>query len=160
MTNTEALAGSALCRYIEDEDVELVYGISAVQELSAGQNVFCEGDPGGSLFVLLTGKVDVWKKAGASEMKHLATLGAGEIIGEISLVDSSPRSALVTTASPCTLLELTRRALMGLLRTQPIVAARILWAILETVSLRLRDMNSEAVRWQIHELACLPKADI
>lgn len=160
MNTVEALAASIVCRYIEDDDVEFIHAAGTISELAAGKTLFCEGDPGGSLFVILSGKLQIWKKAGPSDLLLLATLGPGEILGEISLVDISPRSALATAETAATLFELNRRDVMNLLRSRPVAAGRILWAILETLSLRLRDMNAEVVRWNVDQARDLPNADI
>lgn len=159
MDTVEALAGSIICRYIEDEDVATIHASGAMRDYPANCTLFSEGDPGGSLFVILSGKVAVWKKAGPSDQRLLATLLPGDIIGEISLVDASPRSALALTVSECKMFELSRRDLMAVIRSRPATAAKVLWAILETVSLRLRDMNAESVRWNLEGGRDLPKLD-
>ncbi|MBI3892016.1 MAG: cyclic nucleotide-binding domain-containing protein [Candidatus Wallbacteria bacterium] len=161
METLEALAGSILCRYIEDDDVRVIHGTGKVSSVPAGQTLFDEGDSGGSLFVLLGGTVEILKAVDGAPARKLATLHPGDIIGEISLVDASPRSAGARTATDCTLFEFSRRDLMGVLRSQPGIAAKILWAILETVSLRLRDMNELTLRWNLDGGRDLPKkADI
>ncbi|MBI4868583.1 MAG: cyclic nucleotide-binding domain-containing protein [Candidatus Wallbacteria bacterium] len=161
MNTLEALAGSILCRYIEDEDVRQIHATGKVAQISAGQPLFTEGDEGGSLYVILTGTVDILKASTGGAARKLATLHPGDLIGEISLVDASPRSASAVTASDCTLFEFSRRDLMGIIRSHPGIAAKVLWAMLETVSLRLRDMNDLTLRWNLNGGRDLPsKADL
>ncbi|MBI2943455.1 MAG: cyclic nucleotide-binding domain-containing protein [Candidatus Wallbacteria bacterium] len=161
MNTLEALAGSILCRYIEDEDVELIHSTGKVAQVPSGQALFAEGDEGGSLYVILTGSIDIRRASNGGDDRKLATLHPGDLMGEISLVDASPRSAGAMTTSDCTLFEFSRRDLMGILRSHPQIAAKVLWAILETVSLRLRDMNDLTLRWNLHGGRDLPsKADL
>jgi NADH:ubiquinone reductase (H+-translocating) len=57
-----------------------------------GEIVFNEGDTGDSLFMILSGRVEVLKRFG-SELELVGTLGAGEYFGEMALLGRRPRSA-------------------------------------------------------------------
>lgn len=153
----ESLAGSMLCRYLEEGDIDELFQAGRMVEISEGEDLFAEGDPGGVLYVILQGKLKVWVTAG-DHRKELAHLRTGEIIGEISLVDASPRSASATASMDTTLYALQRRGLLGMLRSHPVPAAKVLWAIMETVSWRLRNVTEEMVEWEQADHA--PKADL
>ena len=62
------------------------------QHFRAGENIFLEGDQGGSVYLIDKGKVEISKKADYEKV-ILATLGWNEIFGEMALVDNNPRSA-------------------------------------------------------------------
>src|SRR5687768_15121257 len=62
------------------------------RELAAGQWLFREGDPGDCAFVIESGSVLVFRER-QGERLPLATLKAGDLIGEMSLIDQLPRSA-------------------------------------------------------------------
>ena len=62
-----------------------------------GETVFNEGDPGDAMYMVYDGTLDVSSGAGV-EFSHLASLGPGEIFGEMALVDAKPRSATVIAA--------------------------------------------------------------
>lgn len=76
-------------------------------EVEAGTDLIHEGHEGRGLFVLLDGHADVWKRDG-DEKVLLATLGPGDVFGEISLLLDEPTTATVTAAGRATVLVLTK----------------------------------------------------
>ena len=62
------------------------------QEVPAGELVFEEGEVGELAYLIVSGQVEIFRSSGNNE-RVLATLGRGEIIGEMSLIDSQPRMA-------------------------------------------------------------------
>ena len=88
---------------LEDELVEFAFcdiGQASRQILSKlgrsyreGEILFLEGETGSTLFIIISGKVEVSKKDSSGRDITLARLGSGEILGEMSHFDSLPRSA-------------------------------------------------------------------
>jgi len=76
-------------------------------DVSAGTTIIAEGSPGQGLYVVLHGEVDVSKIDGAEKVL-LATLKAGDVFGEISLLNDQPTSASVAAATNVTVLFLGR----------------------------------------------------
>lgn len=76
-------------------------------DVTAGTSLITEGQPGEGLFLLLSGEVDVWKTDG-DEKVLLATLGAGDVFGEISLVNEEPTTASVSAGVNSTVLFLSK----------------------------------------------------
>lgn len=60
--------------------------------LESGEILFLEGDEGHEMYIVKRGQIQILKREGA-KMVQLATLGPGSVIGELSLLDSQPRSA-------------------------------------------------------------------
>jgi CRP-like cAMP-binding protein len=83
-------------------------------ELDEGEQLFAAGEPGDSLYVVVRGEVRV-----ESGDDTLATLGAGECVGEMAALDFEPRSATVVAATPSHLIRLDRNDLLDLLRDRP-----------------------------------------
>ena len=79
-------------------------------DVAPGTAIIRQGDEGRGLFVVLSGEVEVASEAGATGAAPtpLATLRAGEVFGEMSLIRGGPTSATVTAASPATVLFLGR----------------------------------------------------
>ena len=69
----------------------------------AGQKIFTEGDRGDRAYLIQAGNVDIVK----NEM-HLATLGPGELFGEMALVDDKPRMATAMAQSDVTCVIISR----------------------------------------------------
>jgi CRP-like cAMP-binding protein/Fe-S-cluster-containing hydrogenase component 2 len=72
-----------------------------------GESITTEGDFGNTFFVLIRGTVAV---TSGPEARRLATLGAGSIFGEMTLISGLPRNATITTLEPCEAIEIPRRA--------------------------------------------------
>src|SRR5258708_37357351 len=69
--------------------------------LVAGEELFHENDPGDSLFIVQSGRVDIFKKIRGDVDCSLASVGPGELIGGMSFIDGArqPASAPITEAS-------------------------------------------------------------
>ncbi|MFQ5450025.1 MAG: EAL domain-containing protein [Nitrospinaceae bacterium] len=72
-----------------------------VVSLSPGEVLFREGDPGDSMFVILSGEISIEK-----ENTHIAKRGPGEYFGEMTLIESSARSATAKSAGESRLLKI------------------------------------------------------
>ena len=79
-----------------------------------GTVIVRQGDMGASMFVLVDGKVTVSVHLRAGE-ERVATLGAGDIVGEMSLLTGARRSATVTATRQVSALEIAKPALEELL---------------------------------------------
>jgi CRP/FNR family cyclic AMP-dependent transcriptional regulator len=91
--------------------------------------VLCEqGHRGREFFVLVEGKVDV-----ARNGRRVATLGAGDFVGEISLLQPTRRTATVTARTPLRLFVLTAKALEQVLDDNPAVERKVLRALARRV---------------------------
>jgi CRP-like cAMP-binding protein len=93
-----------------------------------------EGDPGGSLFMILSGRVKVSKVAPNGKDSILAFMGPGDVLGEMTLIDGSPRTASVEALETTRVLEVQRRDFLPLLERNPSTA---IW-IIELLCKRLR----------------------
>jgi CRP/FNR family transcriptional regulator, cyclic AMP receptor protein len=60
---------------------------SNVQEFQAGTTIFAEGTPGDVMYIILDGEVEV-----RVQNRLVEVLGSGEIVGEMALIDASPRA--------------------------------------------------------------------
>src|SRR3972149_11256551 len=80
-----------------------------------------EGELAHDFGLILSGNADV-KRAG----RKLASLGPGEFFGEMAILDPSPRSATVTSATPCKLVVMHRNDFALVIDTVPAVARKLL----------------------------------
>ena len=101
-----------------DELVAVIRGLDLLS-FAPGAIVFTEGEPGASLMVLASGTVRVFVKDGEGRNRELRKLSAGEIFGEISLLTEMPRTATITAADDCEVLELDRDAVGEIATVHP-----------------------------------------
>ena len=88
------------------------------------ENLFYQGDPGAAAYVILEGTVDIIVGQGDDEMA-VAHLAANELVGDMALLSTKPRSATVRAASDVVVLELKKELFLELLENSPNVAAHI-----------------------------------
>src|SRR5437870_3109778 len=96
--------------------------------LQAGKAVFNAGDPGGALFLVRTGVVELFFKNDTGERIVLETARAGDFFGEISLLDGGPRTTSALVLEDLQALVLDRAALEEFVRLKPAAAMDLLAA--------------------------------
>ena len=102
-----------------DEMVAVIQGLKLLS-FERGDAILREGQPGGSLYMLTSGRVRAFKKdAGSGKQNPLGDLKEGAFFGEMSILTGQPRMASVVALSRCELLELDRPALDGITKTHP-----------------------------------------
>jgi CRP/FNR family cyclic AMP-dependent transcriptional regulator len=102
-----------------------------------GQVLFHMGDEGGSLHLIERGRVKVMIPSDSGEELILAILGAGDFLGELSLIDGKPRSATTLALENTETLCLHRKDLLALMRNRFDVVEKIL----EVLARRIRDTD-------------------
>lgn len=87
----------SLPAFADSSDKELTRVARLFEEVEFGEGavLMSEGRPGREAFVILEGRVEITLRG-----ELLAELGAGEVVGEMALVDGGPRSATVTALEP------------------------------------------------------------
>jgi CRP/FNR family transcriptional regulator, cyclic AMP receptor protein len=94
-TLSDCLKKSSMFAHLSDPDLNLLEASMTRRRYTAGQVIFHMGDEGGSLYLLAKGRVKVAIPSPQGDEVILAILSAGEILGELSLIDGKPRSATV-----------------------------------------------------------------
>lgn len=135
-----ALKGMTLCRALTAPELEAVAAIVETRKVAAGGDLFREGDPGDGLFLVVAGEVSVIKRGPAGE-HSLARLGAGGVLGEMSLVTAEPRSATGRALVDTQALYMPAAKFRALLGAGSIAAHKIVAAIAEVLARRLATMN-------------------
>jgi CRP-like cAMP-binding protein len=106
-----AMLGDTQIAQLAEENQERVY--------AAGEPVIRQGDAGDSLFVIMSGRVEVTARQADTPAVRLAMLEAGDYFGEMSLMTGAARSATVTAVVETRLLEVDKDSFRKLLAAQP-----------------------------------------
>jgi hypothetical protein len=102
-----------------DELLAVIRGLRLLS-YEPGDLILVEGDAGDSLFVLTTGEAKAFvRDPQTGRHVQVRRMGEGDFFGEISILSGKPRTATVTAATPCELLELDRASLDGITQTYP-----------------------------------------
>ncbi len=107
----------------------------------AGQVLVRQGQPGDAAYVLVEGEAEVSVETESGDYV-VATLGSGDVVGEISILCDSPRTATVTASTDVSALRVRKDSFLQLLRQFPEIAAEVM----RTLAERLTHTNEELVR--------------
>lgn len=113
-----------------------------------GEYVFYEGDLGESLYILISGTVQVTKGQANRHAVEIARLSPGDSFGEMALVEKKPRSASIRALTKCTVLKLNGQHLTHL----PNVATKLNFNIAKLLATRLRDSNEVILGLKDHHI--------
>ncbi|HET8901156.1 MAG TPA: DUF1003 domain-containing protein [Holophagaceae bacterium] len=97
--------------------------------LAGGETLFKAGDPGQSMFIVVSGEIEISVTDHAGQKIVLSTCGRGDAFGELAMLDEGPRSATATALEPSELLEVDRGDLLLLVKKKPEAALHLLGAM-------------------------------
>jgi CRP/FNR family transcriptional regulator, cyclic AMP receptor protein len=124
---------------LDDRDVDWLVRAGVKRTVPSGTVIIREGEASPSLFFILKGEFSV---TSAWSLHELARVGAGEILGEISLVDDRPPSATVTALAESVIGDIPIDALERQIAKDHAFGARFYKAIAVTLADRLRARQS------------------
>jgi len=139
-----ALRASSLCRLLSAAEVDAISAIAEKQQVAAGKELFREGDPGDGVYLVVSGEIDVVKRTRAGE-RSLARLGAGGVLGEMSLLTADARSATCRALVETGVLRLPSARFRALLEQGLPAALKVAAGIGELLARRLAATNAKVV---------------
>lgn len=142
MDKLSVLSGSPLFEMLSSAELEYVADLSRPRRFDAGQMIFEEGELGDSVFIIGTGEVDVLRRDATGAQKTIATLGAAQFFGEMSLIDKEYRSASIQARSECEVLHLTAENLTSFRKQHRDGFTFVIINIARMLSARLREANT------------------
>ena len=124
---------------LNDSDIDWLVAHGSKRELTAGERLIEEGRPTDHMFVVLDGAFSVQVGAG----REIAQLRSGEVVGEVSFVDSRPPSASVIALEPSRVLAVPLQGIAAKLENDVHFASRFYRAIAVFLADRLRQSVSQ-----------------
>lgn len=112
----------------DDDRVELAKVIDE-SHVTAGDALFQAGDPGDALFIVQSGEIELFIKDTAGQKIVLATPSAGDMFGELAMLDFGPRTATAVALQDSDILVLDRDDLVLLFQKKPEAALHMLAAL-------------------------------
>jgi len=128
MTSLEALQKAPLFREFTETGLKIFAAIALEKAVPAGTPLFVENMVGESLFIVKSGTVRITHKTAEGD-KELAVVGAGEHLGELSLLAKSVRLVSAVAATQCEVIEITQRDFVRLQPQKPQACLKLALAI-------------------------------
>ena len=122
----QLLSKSLLFGALDDGARRELAGHARRQNFDTGEPIFHVGAPGQSMMVIVTGTVRVSLPGPKGKGVILADLPAGELLGEVALLDGKERSADAIALTKCELVILERRDFVAFLEKRPDVCLKLL----------------------------------
>jgi CRP/FNR family cyclic AMP-dependent transcriptional regulator len=133
----EVLAKAGLFQGIAEEAAEAVAASLEYSDYGRGEAVFNEGEQGDTLYIVLTGKVKIGRRAVDGRENMLSVMGPSDMFGELSLFDPGPRTATATVVTDARLASLAHTSLRPWITNRPEIAEQLL----RVLARRLRRTN-------------------
>ena len=136
------LARVPLLSGLSGPELDRIAQVAVPRSFPKGARVFHEGDASDACYVIRSGEVRVTREHSDGRAIALATLGAGEIVGELAMLDGEVRSASVEALSDVELLAIAALDMRGLLERNPEITAKLVVALTR----RVRETNERVAR--------------
>lgn len=149
----EALAKVPMFSQLDDRDRRKLAKLCAVKSFEAGDVLYEEGAMGLSLFIVTSGRVEIYRQAGKRKV-GLGTVSTGGVLGQLALIDDQPRADSAAALERTDCLLLTRDSFDTLVKKEPAIA----WCLAPALAGRIRDLEGQAVEAAIAHAEAPPKA--
>ena len=131
-----------LFEQLSAEELEPVALVAVPRSIPKGVRVFHEGDSSDACYIVRSGDLRVTREHPDGRAIALATLGPGDIFGELAMLDGGTRSASVETLADCELLALPAPDMRRVVAEHGRIAAKLIIALTR----RLRETNERVAR--------------
>ena len=140
--NSELLRRVPLFSELSEEELSGIADVAIPRSYPKGVRVFHEGDRSDACYIVRNGDLRVTREHPDGRAIALATLGPGDIFGELAMLDGEARSASVESLSECDLLALPAGDVRRLLASTPETTVKLVVALVR----RLREANERIAR--------------
>jgi len=127
---------------LEPERIAALEGFFQFASVPAGREIIRQDEYGNFMVVLLEGSISVDRKQPWGERLRLAETRPGDILGEMSLLDSGLRFSACTTLTDCDIAVLNAEAMDEMMDAQPHIACHLVALLARKLSLRLRMVSA------------------
>lgn len=128
---------------LDKDEITSIESIAASLSFEPGQLIVKTGEPAKAFFLLAKGTVSIWVDLPHDRSRRVASIGPGQVIGEMALLDGGPRSASVTADNDVTCYAFSISSIDELKDKHPRIMEKILGNIVLSLTQRLRRANDE-----------------
>ena len=117
-------------------EIDMIDSLMHERRYLADEIIFDEGEEGQGLFVVLSGRIKVWRPG--SDNAFQLEFGPGSFFGEVALLDQSVRTAQARAVEDAQIVALFRSEFYSMLETNSAIASRISFQLARVLAARLR----------------------
>lgn len=119
-----------LCAHMADQELIAFSQDLKLREYAKGQIIFRQEDLGNTLYIILHGKVRVFRLTPSGLETTLTILGTGDLVGEFAVIDQQPRSASARAIGKCSLLQMSAETFLRHVHEQPNLALGLMHVLI------------------------------
>ncbi len=130
------------------------------ERYTPGETLFNQGDPGDRMYIIISGRIELYAASEGGERRLLAVLGEGDVLGEMALLTGETRSAAAVAAQPTELYSIDSPTLDQLLTDHPAISSYFIHQLsqrLVSTNNRLQAAKEEQASKLQEQLLQLPK---
>lgn len=141
------LASVEIFQGLSEPELVDIIRTAAIREVAPAEIIFDMGEPGDAMYVIQKGTVRVVQMFPDGTREILANLQAGQVFGEMAVIDGLPRTGRAIAVSPVQLFRLDRQEFNILRSSGQAAAYKVVRNIAKSLSKRLRDANRKLVQF-------------
>ena len=148
----QILRNSSIFSSLNDDEADQLAGLSVVRSLMPNEFIFWDGDAPDWFYIVVEGKVKVFKHSSLGKEFIIAFFSPGEMFGEVAVFENKPYPASAQTVTETRVMGVKREDLLSFLASRPQVALRIISVLggrLRDAQGRLRDLAGERVEQRL-----------
>ena len=152
MADIEKLSTIHLLSLLSQKELALFAQACDTAQARPEQVFFSEGDPGDTLFLLASGRVQILKHIMEGHDELLPIVFSGDIFGEMTFLDGTPRSSSAMALDSCELYTISRTRFDRLMLDRPEMAHKIFQQMSCILTARLRTTNDrvkDCIQWNL-----------
>ena len=128
-TNVAMVGEVPIFELLDDEEREALSQMMDARDFKSGETIFSYGEPGGEIFILRSGRVELFVEADDGEKIILAENEHGDVIGELSFLDGGHRTATAIAREDTQTLTMHRERLLEFIDKHPHAAMDLLTVV-------------------------------
>ncbi len=144
----QILEKSELFGGMSAEHLDEIEKIAVLRKYGRGETIFFEGDPGNGFYMVLTGRVKIYKTSPSGKEQILHIFGSGEPFGEVPVFHGQPFPANATALEKTSLIFFPRKDFVELVHTMP----SLVMNMLAVLSMRLRRFATQIENLSLKEV--------
>lgn len=131
---------------LKKRELNIVSKILYERKYEAGEYMFETGQPGAAMFIIKEGTVQITRNSKSGEELVLASIGSGDFVGELALLDSSPRSASAYVLKNTVAVAIFRSDLEKLFDSNADLGNKVMRRLATVIGLRLKATNELLIK--------------